>query len=360
MLNSSQLREMKILVIDDVEANATFVERMLEWAGYENVKSVLDPQQAVAFFQAFQPDLVLLDLHMPHIDGYELLKAFQEVSPAGSYVPILVFTADVTPEARRRALSLGASDFLTKPGNATEIVLRVKNFLHTRYLHRCTLEENLALELKVQERTKLLEEAQLEMLERLALAAEFRDDETGEHTRRVGDMSARIASEMGWTQPQIEMIRRAAPLHDIGKIGVPDAILLKPARLTFDEMELMKLHTDIGARILRGSKSPLLQMATTIAHTHHEHWDGTGYGEGLRGEDIPVAGRIVAVADVYDALTHERPYKDSWNIAEAVEEIHQQSGRHFDPMVVEAFLLVISAELEDARRRDEAETRKAA
>lgn len=342
---------MKILVIDDVEANATFVERMLEWAGYENVKCVLDPQQAVDFFKTFEPDLVLLDLHMPQVDGYDLLKAFQEVLPPGGYVPILVFTADVTPEARRRALSLGASDFLTKPGNATEIVLRVKNFLQTRFLHRCTLEENYALEAKVQERTRLLEEAQLEVLERLAIAAEFRDDETGEHATRVGDISARIAEELGWTLQQVETIRRAAPLHDIGKIGVPDAILQKPSKLTMDEMELMKLHTDIGARILRGSKSPLLQMATSIAHTHHERWDGSGYGQGLQGEEIPIAGRIVAVADVYDALIHERPYKDAWTLAKAVEEMHAQAGRQFDPQVIDAFLRVVAEDVKEEERQ---------
>jgi putative two-component system response regulator len=195
----------------------------------------------------------------------------------------------------------------------------------------------------VRERTAELEETQIEILERLALAAEYRDDDTGEHTKRVGQMSAEIARGLGLPPAEVELIRRAAPLHDVGKIAIPDSILLKPGRLTPEEFEQMKTHTTLGSKMLSGGRFPLLQRAEEIALTHHERWEGTGY-IGLAGDSIPLAGRIVAVADVFDALTSARPYKTAWPRAEAVEEIRRQSGRQFDPRVVEAFLKIVEHE----------------
>ena len=185
-----------------------------------------------------------------------------------------------------------------------------------------------------------LEEAQFEMLARLAAAAEFRDDDTGQHTRRVGDLSVTIAQHLGLPEAEIELIRLAAPLHDLGKIAIPDAILGKPGKLTGEEFDQMKTHTTIGAEMLAGSPFALVEMAEQIALTHHEKWDGSGYPSGLAGDAIPMAGRIVAVADVFDALTHSRPYKPAWSTADAVAEIQSQSGRHFDPKVLAAFLSV--------------------
>jgi putative two-component system response regulator len=200
--------------------------------------------------------------------------------------------------------------------------------------------QNQLLEAKVRERTRELEAAQIEIIERLARAAEFRDDNTGQHTERVGQMAALLARELGLPDAQVSLIRRAAPLHDVGKIGIPDSILLKLGKLTAAEFELVKTHTTIGARILSGSRFPLLRLAEEIAFSHHEQWDGRGYA-GLVGDTIPLAGRIVTVADVFDALTQKRPYKAAWPVEEAVAEIARQRGRQFDPQVVDAFLRVI-------------------
>lgn len=331
-----------ILIVDDQENNIRILERTLRRAGYDQLFSTTDPRKAVPLFLEHQPDLVLLDLHMPYLDGFGVLEQVGPHVPEGSYLPILVLTADISTEAKQRALSMGAKDFLAKPFDATEVLLRIKNLLEARFLYLALQQQNDLLEMKVQQRTRELEEAQVEILERLALAAEFRDDATQEHTQRVGDMSARLARRLGLPDHQVSLIRRAAPLHDLGKIAVPDSVLLKLGRLTHDEFELIKGHTQVGARILSGSRHPLLQLAEQIALTHHEHWDGSGYSPTFSGEDIPLVSRIVAVADVFDALTHARPYKKAWPVAEAVAEIRRQRGRQFDPRVVDAFVELLT------------------
>jgi len=252
-------------------------------------------------------------------------------------VPFLVLTTEPTEESKRRALSLGARDFLIKPLDRTELLLRVRNVLQVQQLQDRLFEHNANFELEVAERTRDLEQARLEVLDRLALAGEYLDDDTRQHARRIGRTCALIAIGLGLPDAEVELISRAAPLHDIGKIGIPDATLLKPGKLTQAEFDQIKRHTTIGADILSGSRSPLLRMAESIALTHHERWDGSRYPLGLAGEEIPLAGRIVAVADVFDALTHERPYKEAWSISDAVAEIVSQSGRQFDPAIVEAF-----------------------
>jgi putative two-component system response regulator len=253
--------------------------------------------------------------------------------------PILVLTADITTAAKHRALKEGARDFLTKPLDEIEVLLRIKNLLENRFHH-------ILLEKRVQERTQDLEKSQMEVLQRLALAAEYRDDDTRLHTRRVGQIARHIALALGWSAEQADLIFRASPLHDVGKIGIADAILLKPGKLTEEESTVMKQHTLIGGKILSESDSSWLQLAEEIALTHHERWDGTGYPAGLAGEDIPLVGRIVAVADVFDALTHERPYKHAWSTEEALAEIKKQSGRQFDPHVVEAFLRTLEKDIQ--------------
>ena len=327
----------RILIVDDQEPNVLLLRRILEREGYDAIESTTDPREAAEIFERFCPDIVLLDIHMPHLDGHEVMRALRPLIPRDAFVPMVVLTADAGVEARDRSLAEGAQDFLTKPLDAAEVVLRVRNLLQTRFLHLEVQDQNRQLEERVRERTAQLEEAQFETFERLALAAEYRDDDTGRHTRRVGGTSALLAQELGLSAEEVELIRYAAGLHDVGKIGVPDHILLKPARLTVEEFELVKRHTKVGAGILAHSKSPLLRMAEVIALTHHEKWDGTGYA-GLRELEIPIVGRIVAVADVYDALKQERPYKRAWTEDEALTEIHAQRGRQFDPEVVDVFL----------------------
>src|SRR3954469_11338400 len=252
-------------------------------------------------------------------------------------MPVLVLTADIAPDTKRRALSLGARDFLTKPIDVPEVLLRVRNLLQTRYL-RVELERtNDQLHERVLQRTRELEDAKLEMLDRLALAAEYRDDATGQHADRIGRTSQLLALELGLDPAEATLIGHAARLHDIGKIGIADELLLKPGKYSAEEIAAMELHPRIGARILSGSNNELLNMAEQIALTHHERWDGRGYPSGISGDAIPLPGRIVTVADVFDALTHRRPYKEPWPIPVAVREILGESGTHFVPTVIEAF-----------------------
>jgi putative two-component system response regulator len=336
--DEQELKLLPILAVDDEESNLLLLRRILQRAGYTNVETTTNPTSVPEMFVTARPRLVLLDLHMPQMDGFELMERLGPMTGERRSVPFLVLTADATEETKRRALSVGARDFLTKPLDQIELLLRVRNLLQVQHLQDRLYEQNANLEDEVAERTRDLEQARLEILDRLAIAAEYRDDATQEHAWRLGRTSALLALGLGLPDRDVELIRRAAPLHDIGKIGIPDAILLKPGRLTDEEFEQIKTHTTIGAEILSGSRSPLLVMAERIALTHHERWDGRGYPRGLAGEQIPLPGRILAVADVFDALTHERPYKRAWPVPEAAAEILSQAGGQFDPDVVEAFL----------------------
>ena len=339
-MQNNFLTTARILIVDDQPSNVMLLEGILQEEDFTSYRSISDSREVLSAFIDFLPDLILLDLQMPYLDGFAVIKQLRACIASGDFLPILVLTADITSDTKRRALSEGAMDFLTKPFDAMEVVLRIKNLLQTRALHLQLQEQNELLDQKVRERTAELEATQVEILERLALAAEYRDDDTGEHTKRVGKTAARIAEALGWSPAEVELIRRAAPLHDVGKIAIPDSILLKPGKLTPEEFERMKTHSVIGAKMLSGGQFPLLQLAEQIALTHHERWDGTGY-LGLHEENIPMAGRIVTVADVFDALTSERPYKKAWPPNEAIEEIKRQSGRQFDPCVVEGFLNVV-------------------
>ncbi len=332
-----EIKQSRILIMDDVEDNISLLKRILGRAGFEHLHSATDPQLIGGLLQETDPDIVLLDMHMPGMDGIEVLQFIREQAGPDDYLPVLMLTADTAPEVKQQGLKAGANDFLTKPYDRTEVILRINNLLRTRHLHKQAKHYSSTLEQKVRERTRELEQAQLEMLELLGRASEYRDDQTGEHTKRVGRLSAAIAEGLGLTPGEIEMIRLAAPLHDIGKIAIPDHILLKPGRFEPEEMERMKQHSALGAGILEGSSFEVLKLAETIARSHHEKWDGTGYPRGLRGKDIPLAARIVALADFYDALTHERPYKRAWTLQETMDEIERQRGKHFDPQVVDAF-----------------------
>lgn len=327
----------RILAIDDHESNLVLYERVLRRAGYEEFLGTTHPEVAPELLATWRPDMIVLDLHMPSMDGFDVLDRIREATPRDAYLPVLIITGDATEDTRVRALKAGASDFLAKPFNRTEALLRVRNLLMIRLLQQKVLDQNAQLEERVRNRTAELEQARVDTLDRLAKAAEYRDDATGNHIRRVGELAAGLAQVLGWEDADVEVMRRAAPLHDVGKIGVPDSVLLKPGRLSAEEFATIKTHTTIGARILGGSRVPLLVRAEEIAYTHHERWDGSGYN-GLAETEIPIAGRVVALVDTFDALTHARPYKTAWSMREAFDELRSQSGRQFDPEVVTAFM----------------------
>ena len=330
----------RILVVDDEKPNVLLLERILAEAEYTNVRFTTNSGAVRDLVEEFRPDLILLDLHMPGMDGFAVMDQLKATFDPAANPPVLVLTADITREVKHRALVAGAHDFLTKPLDMEEVLLRIGNILNIRFLERALREEKAHLEERVLERTKELDDAQMETFERLALAAEFRDDDTGEHTRRVGSSAALIATELGLPSGDIDMLRRAAALHDVGKIGVPDRILLAPRALTAEEFDVVKKHTEIGARLLSGSRSPVLAMAEQVAWSHHERWNGEGYA-GLSGEDIPLVGRITTVADVFDALTHVRPYKEAWPVDQAMEEMRKQREKQFDPDALDAFLRIV-------------------
>ena len=336
-MDAATMRQSRIVICDDQEANVTLLERMLAGAGYLNVVGTTEPDRLVEICAQSPPDLILLDLHMPDADGFEVMRQL-EPWLQGTWLPILMLTADTTLEARQRALSAGARDFLTKPLDRAEVLLRIENLLEARLLHLELRDRNVRLEQIVEERTRDLNQARLEILARLALAAEYRDDATGEHVQRVGRAAASICRVLGHPEEEVTLIRQAATLHDVGKIGIPDSILRKPGRLTPTEYEVVKTHVELGRRILAGSRSPVLRLGEEIAVSHHEKWNGSGYPAGLQAEQIPLSGRIVAIADAFDAMTHERLYKPQFPIDQATAEVRAESGRQFDPQVVEAFM----------------------
>ncbi len=332
-----ELREGVILLVDDEPDTLRVLDALLRTAGFHRLVATQEASEVMGLIQQVEPDLVVLDLHLPGPNGLEILRQLTKSLPPDEFLPVLAITADPDPEVRRTALASGAKDFLNKPFEATEVVLRIRNLLQTRVLHRQLQTHNERLEEHVRARTQELAAAQVEILRRLAVAAEYRDDVTGRHAERVGLISGLLGRELGLNPLQVDLVRWAAPLHDVGKIAIPDAILRKPGPLTDDEFGVMRSHTDIGARMLSGSQYPLLRVAREIALTHHERWDGGGYGAGLSGEGIPLAGRIVAVADVFDSLTHMRPYKGPLEFAQAAEVIVTNAGTQFDPDVVRAF-----------------------
>jgi putative two-component system response regulator len=336
----------RVLVVDDQEANVQLLSAILRRSGYTNIKTCTDPRDVEGLYESYRPDVILLDLHMPHINGFGVLELLAARLGSEEFLPVLVLTADLASPTKKRALELGATDFLTKPFDITEVLLRLRNLLATRFLHAQVLSHKAELEERVRARTREVEEAHLETLGRLALAAEFRDDDTGRHTHRVGARAAQLAATLGLPRERVEMLRVAAPLHDVGKIGVPDGVLLKPGKVTREEMAVIRGHPTIGAKILASSRSELLQLCEAISLHHHERWDGGGYPHGLRAAEIPIEARIVAVADVFDALTHTRPYKKAWSMEDALEELRRQRGTQFDPEVVDAFIAGVQAGLE--------------
>lgn len=354
MMPSRDIRSLRILVVDDNAANISVAVQMLEEGGYPAVASTVDAEQAVAWCEDECPDLLVLDLHMPLLDGFEVLRRLERLVSGPAALPVLVVTADATVETRLRALTLGARDFVTKPLDQTDFLLRTKNLLQTRRLQLLLEAQNEALAVQVADRTASLEDSRRETLERLALVSEYRDSGTHEHAGRIGRIAESLARELGVPDGEATLLGRAAPLHDIGKIGVPDSILRKPGPLDDEEWAVMRAHTLIGAEILSGGSCPIIKAAQEIALCHHERVDGTGYPRGLAGDAIPLAARIVTVADAFDALTSDRPYRRACSPAEAIAEIQHSQGQ-FDTDAVGALRRVVLGGQPPARRADQSD-----
>jgi putative two-component system response regulator len=337
------IKRSKILIVDDQGATVELLLSILRERGFIGLQSLTDSRLVLPLFLEFEPDLVLLDLRMPHVDGLSLLKQLRSRIPEGVYLPFLIITGDLSEQSKQAALTLGAKDFLTKPFRLSEAMLRIYNLLETRFLYLDLQEQNRVLDERVRERTRDLQLAHDQILRHLALAADYRDDLTGLHAQRVGLLAALLAQAIGVPEDEVKLIRGAAPLHDLGKIGIPDHILLKSDRLTPEEFEIVKTHVAIGGRILSGSSFPLLKMAEQIARYHHEHWDGSGYLS-MKGDAIPLPARLTAIADTFDALTHDRPYKPASPLDEVLAEIQRERARQFDPELVDALLKIVAVQ----------------
>jgi len=330
----------RIMLVDDEPVNLKLLDKMLRAEGYTNLVPIADPRQVRDAYRAEQTDLILLDINMPHLDGFEVMAQLKELNDP-LLPPILVLTAQAGRDFLMRALNEGARDFISKPFDHYELLARVGNLLDAHLALRLKFDQKKVLEQMVRNRTVELNQSRLEIVQRLGRASEYRDNETGQHILRMSHCAALLAKQIGWSEERCDMMRYASTMHDLGKIGIPDAILLKPARLTDEERAIMETHTTIGADILSGSHDELLETALVIALTHHEKWDGSGYPRKLAGTAIPAWGRIAAIVDVFDALTSVRPYKKAWTVVEAVEEMRKLSGAHFDPELVGHFLTIL-------------------
>jgi putative two-component system response regulator len=338
-----------IVVVDDEAPNVRLLMRMLQHAGFQSVTGLTDPRDLSDLLTTHPPDLVITDLHMPAVDGFGVLDILTPLINL-ERLPVLVISGDLSRDARQQALTRGAKDFVGKPFDMVEVLLRVRNLLESRILFQDLRKQNRTLLESATGQSREIESTRIEMIERLALAAEYRDEETSDHNQRVGQLSCRLAEAIGWTAEDAGLLRRAAALHDIGKIGIPDALLRKPGALTEGEQRVMRTHTSIGARILGGSQIPLLQLAETVAKSHHEKWDGSGYPRGLKGHEIPVAGRIVAVADAYDAITNDRPYRAARPISVALAILREHAGLHYEVRLIDALERIVSLDYDEASK----------
>jgi putative two-component system response regulator len=334
---SREFDVLRILIVDDEPSNLRVLEHVLRRQGYHQIETATSAPGALKLAARNPPDIVLLDLHLRGWNGIEVIHALRTLNPT-MYPLVVVVTGDTSSRARAEVLAAGAKDFITKPFDNTEIALRIRNLVELRLMHKRLQRSNALLEAKLLERTAEAEEARLEVLERLAMAAEYRDDATGQHIRRVGTLAGWLARAVGLSSDEAERIARAAPLHDVGKIAIPDQILLKPGRLNDTELDVMRTHTTIGAKLLSKSRSPLMNTARDVALYHHERWDGRGYPNRVGSSDIPIAGRIVGLVDFFDALSHDRPYRRRNDLHDTLQLIGDERGKHFDPRVTDAFL----------------------
>ena len=332
------LEQARVLVVDDDAQNVRYIKDVLEWAGYKQVKGTTQPTEVLSQTHRYRPDLILLDLIMPAMDGYEVMEVLQEELPPDSYLPILVLTSDTSQEAKRRALSLGAKDFLTKPFSPTEIRHRVANLLETRFLHLTCRDQAALLESGVSGNGADLRGAVDELIERLARLSSYRSDPSGDRSRGVAALAGRIAGALGQPGSTLRRLERAARLHDIGMVAATG----REARAGMDRGEAFPAHTEIGAGLLAGSELPELRMAAEIALSHHERWDGSGFPDRLGGQDIPFTGRIVAVALAFTTARDEEPLDDDEAAQRALARVEEEAGKRFDPAVVDALAAVVT------------------
>jgi len=327
----------RIMIVDDDLSNRTAMAATLRNHCFDNLVMTADSRDALRLYCSEKPDLVLLERDMPHLDGYQVMQQLRALNDP-LMPPVILLARQHDEESLQHAQISGIMDFLTTPVVRTELLMRVRNLLDVQ-LNLNQIHNQMAhLKKCVEARNAELHNTRLQSVKRLAMAAEFRDSETGNHILRMSHSCAFLARAIGWSASDAELLLHASPMHDIGKLGIPDAILLKPGRLDAQEWEIMKTHATIGSKLLEHDSSDLMRMARDIAHTHHEKWDGSGYPNGLSGDQIPEAGRIVALADVFDALISERPYKPAWSVKAAVEFIQANSGKQFDPTLVRVFL----------------------
>ena len=328
---------MQIAIIDDTPLNLVLMEKLVGRHPGWLPRAFADPREGLAWCLGHEPDLIVVDYMMPELNGVELIRRVR-AEHAHNDVPILMVTASDERKVRYQALEAGANDFLLKPIDAHEFEPRVRNMMALREAHLATRNRAETLAEEVRRATAEIHARERETVTRLARAAEFRDPETGAHIQRMAQYAALIGRQLGCDAAYVEALLLAAPMHDVGKLGIPDHILLKPGPLSSTEMALMRRHPEIGHDILKGSSSPIIQFGASIALSHHEKFDGSGYPRRLAGDGIPLEGRIVAVADVFDALTSARPYKPAWALADAEALLRNGRGSHFDPQCVNALL----------------------
>lgn len=331
---------MNILIIDDSEINVKVLENILSKSFQCEPVSYLNPLKAMDWCTVEDPDLIFVDYMMPDMNGLEFIEAFRKL-PGKNETPIVMITADDDKKVRYKALEMGASDFLNKPIDKSELIARTRNMLAIRRSQKQLVNRADWLDAEVRRVTNDIIEKEREAIFRLSRAAEYRSPETGVHVMRVALYSKELAKKINLPSEDQELIFVASSMHDIGKVGTPDNILYKSEKLDQYEYALMKLHTLTGYEIMQNSTSKIMQMAADIAIGHHEKYDGTGYPKGLSGDKIPLAARICAIADVFDALTSERAYKKAWTTEQAIEELDRQSGKHFDPFLVQNFKTIL-------------------
>ncbi|MCU7919295.1 MAG: response regulator [Candidatus Thiodiazotropha sp. (ex Epidulcina cf. delphinae)] len=327
-----------VLIIDDQSITRMILQELVGTID-KDVSSTCfaDPIQALDWAKTHEIDLVITDYKMPQMDGIEFIKWLRRI-PRCNDVPVMIVTCVEDQSVRYLALESGANDFITKPIDHTECRARCHNMLTMNLQRKLIKDRALLLEQEIRKTTQELHDREQETLMRLAKAGEYRDEDTGNHILRISRYSKLIAQQLGLSHERCDLIAQSAPMHDIGKIGIPDAILLKPGRLTTDEFTIMQRHTVLGYEILKNSPSKYIQTGAVIALSHHEKFNGQGYPHNLSGEEIPLEARIVAVADVFDALVTDRPYKKSWPIGKAIDYISEERGSHFDPDCANAFL----------------------